>query len=70
MSTFKNVRKELQELKAENGTKNMDTRIIASANSLGLNRRKGREMQEDRSGCPETLVLKTWSPDGHYIRIC
>lgn len=42
VSTFKNVRKELQKLKAENGTKNMDTRIIASANSLGLNRRKGR----------------------------
>ena len=41
--------KKLQELKAEYDAKNMNLRIIiASANSLALNQRKGRKIGEDR----------------------
>ena len=47
--TFKNVRKRVQELKTEYGAKNTEPRVItASANTLGLNRRKGRGMEHNR----------------------
>lgn len=47
------LEKELQEFKEEYGVKNMEPQIIIpSANSMGLNGRKGREMGDNRGSRP------------------
>ena len=72
----KMLAKGFQKLNSEYSTKYMDPKILrAGANSLGLNRREGRERRgrwqrrQVLNGCRKTTVLKLQTPDENLLEI-